>query len=96
MRRVEVTESAQFEEGPASHGLQSCSDAKRQLEFLEEHSSSLSRVRGTHPTPFRLAANLSKVFQELMKVTGAFTSLANDKTLNSSKGHYGNCLDIIY
>ncbi len=60
-----MTESVQFEEGPAT----SCSDAKRKLEFLEEHSSSLSRVRGTHPTPFRLAANHSKVFQELTYFT---------------------------
>ena len=59
-----MTETVEFEEGPAT----SCSDAKRKLEFLKEHSSSLSRIRGTHPTPFALAANRSKVFQELGEI----------------------------
>ncbi len=36
-----MAESVQFDEGPAT----SCSDAKRKLKFLEEHSSSLNRIR---------------------------------------------------
>ena len=59
-----MAESVQFDEGPAT----SCSDAKRKLKFLEEHSSSLNRIRGTHLTPFTLPSNRSKLFQEFKNV----------------------------